>query len=241
MIKLVDLLEGVKEDYLNSLLEKILNKGIDSLTSEEKKYLDETSKGIDAKTPDEYLQDIFKEWKVGEIEVGNDIENIHHWSDLHNFDQELKDAFLSYVNLIKKYPNLNREDLALINSLGYLKDAAGNSVYESYSNYEWNSLDEKTYNKILYKEFGIEPYEDEEEDIETDKEGNITDKAYIKEFGYSWEEKQNFKKILTQVEKKYKFDYFDPKSLKNFNKIKEEAKNIYIKKYGSPKHKKYPF
>ena len=117
----------------------------------------------------------------------------------------------------------------------------GDPIYEPYSSYDWNSLDEKTYDKILYKEFGIEPYKDEDEDVETDEEGNLTDAAYIKEFGFSWEEKQNWEKILNQVEKKYKFNVFSPKSLKNHDKIKEEAKNIYIKKYGSPKYKKYPF
>lgn len=155
MIKLIDLLEGIKEDYLNSLLEKIFDEGLDSLTPEEKQYLDQVSKGTSSKTPDEYLQDLFKEWKIGEIEVDNDIENIYHWSDLHNFDQELQDGFLSYVNLVKKYPSLNKEDLALINSIGHIKDLAGNSVYMSYSDYKWNSLDEKTYNKILFDEFGI--------------------------------------------------------------------------------------
>ena len=68
MIKLLDILkESLNEDYLNSLLEKIFDNGMDSLTSKEKKYLNDTSKGINAKTPDEYLQDLFKEWKVGEI------------------------------------------------------------------------------------------------------------------------------------------------------------------------------
>ena len=59
MIKLVDLLEGIKEDYLNSLLEKIFDEGLDSLTSEEKQYLGQVSKGTSSKTPDEYLQDLF--------------------------------------------------------------------------------------------------------------------------------------------------------------------------------------
>jgi hypothetical protein len=66
-------------------------------------------------------------------------------------------------------------------------------------------------------------------------------KYYKEEFGYSFEEKQNWEKVLDQVKKKYNFDEFDPKSLKNFEKIKDEAKQIYIKKYGSPKYKEYPF
>jgi hypothetical protein len=154
MIKLVDLLKEIKEDYLNFLLEKIFNKGLDSLTSEEKQYLDQVSKGTSSKTPDEYLQDLFKEWKDEEIEAGNDIEDIYNWSDLHKFDQELQDGFLSYINLIKKYPNLDKKDLALINSLGHLKELTGAQVYSSYSDYDWNSVDEKTYHKIMFDEFG---------------------------------------------------------------------------------------
>jgi len=237
MIKLLDLLkESLNEDYLNSLLEKIFENGIDSLTSKERQYLSDTSKGINSKTPDEYLQDLFNEWKDGEIEAGNDIENIYHWSDLHKFDQELQDGFLSYINLVKKYPNLDREDLALINSLGHAKEFNGTPIYTSYSENNWNSLDEKTYNRILFNEFGIEPYEDEDED------GEYDDKAYIKEFGYSFEEKQNWEEIKDQIfNKKYNFNWFSPKSLKNYEKIEDEAKQVYIDKYGPPKYKRYPF
>jgi hypothetical protein len=73
------------------------------------------------------------------------------------------------------------------------------------------------------------------------KDGTMKPKYYKEEFGYSFEEKQNWEKVLDQVKKKYNFDEFDPKSLKNFEKIKDEAKQIYIKKYGSPKYKEYPF
>jgi len=223
--------ENMDEDYLNYILEKIFEEGIESLDPEEKQYLDDTSKGINAKTPDEYLQDLFKEWKVGEIEVGNDIENIYRWSDLHNFDQELQDGFLSYINLVKKYPNLDREDLALINSLGHSKEFNGTSIYTSYSDNDWNSLDEKTYNKILSKEFNIEPYEEDDDNL-----------SYEEEFGFSSEEQQNWQKIKDQVfDEKYNFDWFDPKHLKNYSKIEDEAKEIYIKQYGPPKYKRYPF
>ena len=230
MQKLAGINESIDENYLNSLLEKIFENGIDSLTSKERQYLDDVSKGVNQKTPDEYLQDLFKEWKIGEIEVDNDIENIYHWGDLHNFDQELQDGFLSYVNLVEKYPNLDKQDLALVNSLGYLKEFNGTPIYMPYSSNNWNSLDEKTYDKILSNEFDIEPYEDDDDDL-----------SYEEEFGHSFEEHQNWEKILDQVMKKYNFDVFDPKSLKNFDKIKTEAENIYVKKYGSPKHKKYPF
>jgi len=235
MIKLLDILiESSNEIYLNSLLEKIFENGIDSLTPKEKQYLNDVSKGTNSQTPDEYLQDLYKEWKTGEVEAGNDIENIYHWSDLHQFDQELQDGFLSYINLVEKYPNLDREDLSLVNSLGYAKEFNGTPIYTSYSDNDWNSLDEKTYNKILFNEFGIEPYED-------DDEYDGSDEAYIKEFGYSFEEKENWEKIKDQLFKKYNFDFFNSKDLKNYGKIEDEAKKIYIKKYGSPKYKKYPF
>jgi hypothetical protein len=223
--------ENVNEDYLNSLLEKIFDNGINSLTSKEKQYLNDISKGINAQTPDEYLQDLFKEWKVGEIEAGNDIENIYHWSDLYKFDQELQDGFLSYTNLVKKYPNLDREDLALVNSLGHAKEFNGTPIYTLYSDNNWNSLDEKTYNKILSREFDIEPYEDDDDDL-----------SYEEEFGFSFEEKQNWEKIKDQIfDKKYNFDWFNPKHLKNYQKIEDEAKQVYINKYGPPKYKNYPF
>ena len=233
MIKLLDILkESLNEDYLNSLLEKIFENGIDSLTPEEKQYLNNTSKGINSKTPDEYLQDLFKEWKVGEIEAGNDIENIYHWSDLYKFDQELQDGFLSYTDLVKKYPNLDREDLSLVNSLGHAKEFNGTPIYTSYGKNKWNRLTKKQYNKILKDEFGIK-YE---------KEYNPDDLSYEEEFGYTFEEKQNWEKIKDQIfDKKYNFNWFSPKSLKNYEKIENEAKQVYIDKYGPPKYKRYPF
>ena len=231
MIRLLNILkESLNEIYLNSLLEKIFENGIDSLTPKEKQYLNDASKGINAKTPDEYLQDLFKEWKVGEVEAGNDIENIYHWSDLYKFDQELQDGFLSYTNLINKYPNLDREDLALVNSLGHAKEFNDTPIYTSYSENNWNSLDEKTYDKILSSEFDIEPYEDDD------------DLSYEEEFGVSSEEVQNWVKTKDQVfNKKYNFDWFDSKHLKNYQKIEDEAKQVYINKYGLPKYKNYPW
>ena len=226
--------ENQQENYLNSLLEKIFEEGIDSLSLEEKEYLDNVSKGTNSKTPNEYLQDLFKEWKNGEIEAGNDIDNIYQWSDLHKFDQELQDGFLSYVNLVKKYPNLDKEDLAMLNSLSYQKEFDGTPIDMPYSDYDWNSLDEKTYHKILFDEFDIEPYEE-------DDEYDGSDEAYIKEFGHSFEELENWREIKDQLFKKYNFDFFNPKDLKNYDKIEGEAKQVYIKKYGSPKYKKYPF
>ena len=122
----------------------------------------------------------------------------------------------------------------MLNSLSYQKEFDGTPIYMPYSDYDWNSLDEKTYHKILFDEFGIEPYEDEDEDEDEDD-----DESYIKEFGFSWEEKQNWEEIKDQVFKKNKFDWFKPSS--NYQKIEDEAKQAYIDKYGPPKYKKYPF
>lgn len=76
---------------------------------------------------------------------------------------------------------------------------------------------------------------DQEEDNpnDYDEEGNMTDDAYRKEFGYSFQEKQNYEKILDQVKEKYNFDPFDTNSLKNYDKIEAEAKEMYAQKYGS--------
>ena len=221
--------ENIQEDYLNSLLEKIFEEGIDSLTPKERQWLDDKSKGINQKTPDEYLQDLFREWKIGEVEADNDIDNIYHWSDLHKFDQELQDGFLSYVDLVEKYPNLDKEDIALLNALGHLKEFNGTPIYMPYSDYNWNSLDEETYHEILFDEFGIEPYEDDD-DIETDEDGKITTAAYVKEFGFSFEEKENWDELL----EKNKINFFDDEDV-------DRAKDLYIKKYGPPKYKNYPF
>jgi hypothetical protein len=223
--------ESKSEDYLNQILDKILSDGLESLSPEEKQYLNNISQGTDNKTPDEFLQDLFKGWKVGEIEAGNDIENIYHWEDLHKFDQDLKDGFLKYVELVKKYPSLNKEDLALLNGIGHVKDISGNPIYEPYSSYEWDSLDEKTYNQILSKEYNIKPQEEYDPDA----------LSYEEEFGFSFEEQQNWQKILDQVKEKYNFDFFNPEDLKNYSKIEDEAKNLYKKKYGVSKSKKYPF
>lgn len=201
--------ESKSEDYLNSLLEKIFKKGIDSLTSEEKQFLDDKSQGINNKTPDEFIQDLFNFWKPGEIEVGNDIENIYDWEDLHKFDQDLKNGFLSYVDLVKKYPTLDKEDLALVNGIGHIKDFRGNPIYMSYSQYEWNSLDEETYNKILSNDYGIESQEDYDED----------ELSYEEEFGFSFEDKEELEKIKNHVKNIYNdFNTIVKESIKLFKK-----------------------
>lgn len=76
---------------------------------------------------------------------------------------------------------------------------------------------------------------DQEEDDpnDYDEEGNMKDDAYRREFGYSFQEKQNYEKILDQVKEKYNFDPFDTNSLKNYDKIEAEAKEMYAQKYGS--------
>lgn len=201
--------ENKSEDYLNSLLEKIFEDGIDSLTPEEKQFLNDKSQGINNKTPDEFVQDLFNFWKPGEIEVGNDIEDIYDWEDLHKFDQDLKDGFLSYIDLVKKYPSLDKKDLALLNSIGYIKDFGGNSIYMPYSQYKWNSLDEETYNKILFDEFGIESQEDYDED----------ELSYEEEFGFSFEDKEELRKIKNHIKNIYKdFDTIVKESIKLFKK-----------------------
>jgi hypothetical protein len=204
--------ENKSEDYLNQILDKILSDGLESLSSEEKQYLDNISQGTDNKTPDEFLQDLFKEWKVGEIEVGNDIENIYHWEDLHKFDQDLKDGFLKYVELVKKYPSLDKEDLALLNGIGHVKDIAGNPIYEPYSSYEWNSLDEKTYNKILSNDYGIKPQ----------KEYDPDELSYEEEFGFSFEDKEELEKIKNHIKTIYK----------DYNTILKESIKLFKKSTG---------
>jgi hypothetical protein len=204
--------ENKSKDYLNQILDKILSDGLESLSSEEKQYLDNISQGTDNKTPDEFLQDLFKEWKVGEIEVGNDIENIYHWEDLHKFDQDLKDGFLKYVELVKKYPSLDKEDLALLNGIGHVKDIAGNPIYEPYSSYEWNSLDEKTYNKILSNDYGIKPQ----------KEYDPDELSYEEEFGFSFEDKEELEKIKNHIKTIYK----------DYNTILKESIKLFKKSTG---------
>jgi hypothetical protein len=67
-----------------------------------------------------------------------------------------------------------------------------------------------------------------------DEEGNMKDEAYRAEFGFSFKEKQDWEKILDQVKKQNNFDVFDPKSLRNYGKIEDEANQIFSQKYGSP-------
>ena len=57
--------------------------------------------------------------------------------------------------------------------LPFEKEFDGTPIYMPYSDYDWNSLDEKTYHKILFDEFDIEPYEE-------DDEYDGSDEAYIK-------------------------------------------------------------
>jgi hypothetical protein len=204
--------ENKSEDYLNQILDKILSDGLDSLSPEEKQYLDNVSQGTDNKTPDEFLQDLFKSWKVGEIEAGNDIENIYDWEDLHKFDQDYKDGFLKYVDLVKKYPSLDKEDLALLNSIGHIKYISGSPAYMPYSQYEWDSLDEKTYNKILSKEYNIEPQEEYDPD----------ELSYEEEFGFSFEDKEEMEKIKKHIKSIYK----------DFDKVKKESIKLFQKSTG---------
>ena len=64
----------------------------------------------------------------------------------------------------------------------------------------------------------------------TDEDGKITTAAYVKEFGFSFEEKENWDELL----EKNKINFFDDEDV-------DRAKDLYIKKYGPPKYKNYPF
>ena len=109
MIKLTNLLKESQSNYLNRLLDKILDQGIESLTDEEKQVLNQFSSGEDVKSPEEIMQGLFDDWKQGEIKVGNDeLENIYNWESINEFDEDLKQSFIDYTLLVKKYSNIDK-------------------------------------------------------------------------------------------------------------------------------------
>lgn len=150
-----------QDGYLNSLLDKILDQGIESLSDEEKQALDQFSSGSKPKSPEEVMQDLFIEWKKGEIEAGNDeLDTIFNWEDISKFDEGLQKSFIDYTVLVKKYPNIDKEDLAIVSSIGngiLLGDEGSKASLE----YKWNkerfvNIDEETYYNILKKYFKID-------------------------------------------------------------------------------------
>lgn len=75
---------------------------------------------------------LFDEWKQDEIAVGNNI-TANSWKELNSED---KSYYLHYVDLVRKYPNANKEDLAVFNSI-FLYGGVGGGFYE----YEWNDIE----------------------------------------------------------------------------------------------------
>jgi hypothetical protein len=160
MIKLIDILKESQNDYLDRLLDKILDQGIKSLTDEEKQALDQFSSGKNIKSPEEIMQELFNEWKQGEIKVGNnELENIYNWEDINNVDEDLKQSFIDYTILVKQYPNIYKEDLAIVSSIGIGILTGDEYLMASieYKNHQNNftNLDEKTYYDILKNYFKI--------------------------------------------------------------------------------------
>jgi len=160
MIKLTNLLKESQSDYLNRLLDKILDQGIESLTDEEKQSLNQFSSGKDVKSPEEIIQGLFDEWKQGEIKVGNtELENIYNWESINEIDEDLKQSFIDYTLLVKQYPNIDKEDLAIVSSIG-IGILAGDEMLTATIEYkehqdDFTNLDEKTYYNILKNHFKI--------------------------------------------------------------------------------------
>lgn len=161
MIKLTHLLRESQSDYLNRLLDKILDQGIKSLTDEEKQALNQFSSGENVKSPEEIMQGLFDEWKQGEIRVGNnELENIYSWENINEFDEDLKQSFIDYTLLVKQYPNIDKEDLAIVSSIG-TGILAGDEMLTATIEYkehqdDFTNLDEKTYYNILKNHFKID-------------------------------------------------------------------------------------
>jgi len=161
MIKLINLLKESQDNYLDRLLDKILTQGINSLSDEEKQALSQFSSGKDVKSPEEIMQELFDDWKQGEIKVGNDeLENIYNWENINEFDEDLKQSFIDYTLLVKQYSNIDKEDLAIVSSIG-TGILAGDEYLISAIEYEehqddFNNLDEKTYYNILKNHFKID-------------------------------------------------------------------------------------
>jgi hypothetical protein len=150
-----------QDNYLDRLLDKILDQGIEALNDEEKQALNQFSFGKNVKSPEEIMQELFNEWKNGEIKVGNDeLESIYSWEDINDFDKDLKQSFIDYTILVKQYPNIDKEDLAMVSSIGtgilagdeYLKSTIDYKEHQD----DFTNLDKKTYYNILNNYFEID-------------------------------------------------------------------------------------
>lgn len=87
------------------------------------------------------IDQLFNEWKLGELEVGNDGVDVEKWELL---DDEDKRVFNSYINLVNNYPTIDHDDLAALNSIALF---GGTGL--KYNNYEWNNLKPKDFYSIL--------------------------------------------------------------------------------------------
>ena len=150
----------LNENYLDKLLDKILDQGIESLNNEEKQALNQFSFGKKVKSPEEIMQELFNEWKQGEIKVGNnELEDIYSWEDIDKFDKDLKQSFIDYTLLTKQYPNVDKEDIAIVSSIGN-GILTGDELLTATIEYkehqgDFINLDEKTYYNILKNYFKI--------------------------------------------------------------------------------------
>lgn len=61
-------------------------------------------------------ESLFPRWKKGELSVGND--SVYGIKNINDLDRETLNVFNKYVSLVNKYPKLNKDKLAVINSIG---------------------------------------------------------------------------------------------------------------------------
>lgn len=114
------------------------------------KTLENTKMKTLENTSKKHLQKLFNIWVEEEIESDNDaVINIQKYQDL---DKENKLIFKSFVKLVIKYPNIDKKDLSILNSIGLEE-----RVDIRYEEHKWNNLDKEEYEYILHKEFKWNP------------------------------------------------------------------------------------